>query len=178
MTNSIIDSIKTLFISFKEICLFRLGPQDLPASTALLGIIVAISAVISLLLNWINLSFQQAVLAMLVNITVVIILTQLILRLYNKPMRILQTLSAQFGSGVIISVIATPMIVMMAYAVKHDVNLTATAILWLVLLIWEIAVTTHILRHALSTSFIQGFLIAILYPLIYFQLISYLIPAT
>lgn len=178
MSNPVKDPIKTLFNSFMEICRFRLAPQDLPASGGFLGITIVISALISLLLNWINLSFQHAVLAVLANITVVIIITQLILRLYNKPMRIIQTLTAQFGAGIVISVIATPVIVMMAYATKHDVDLTAAVVLWLGLFIWEIAVTAHILRHALSTTVLQGFLMAILYPLIYFQLIGYLIPTT
>jgi len=169
-------SIKTLFNSFMEICLFRLGPQDLPASNIFLTIVFVISILLALLLNLINLSFQHAVLAMMINITVVIIITWLILRLYNKPMRFIQTLTAQMGAGVVISVVAAPVIVMLVYAEEHDVDMTAAIVLWLGLFIWELAVTAHILRHALSTTFLQGFLMAILYPLIYFQLIDFLIP--
>ncbi len=170
-------SIKTLFTSFMEICLFRLGPQDLPASNIFLAIVLVISILLALLLNLINLSFQHAVLASIINMAVVIIITQLILRLYNKPMRLVQTLTAQFGTGLIISVVAAPVLIMLVYAEEHDVDMTAAVVLWLGLFIWEMAVTAHILRHALSTTFLQGFLMAILYPLIYFQLIDFLIPA-
>ena len=171
-------SIKTLFSSFLEICLFRLGPQDLPASSFFLGIVFVISALFALLLNLINLPFQQAVLAAVLNLAVVIIITQTILRLYNKPMRFIQTLTAQFGTGIVLSVFAIPVIVMLVYAKKHDINMSSGTVLWLVLFIWEIAVTSHILRHALSTTLLQGFLMAILYPLVYFQLINLLIPVT
>ncbi len=171
-------SIKTLFTSFIEICLFRLGPQDLPSSTFFLGIIFVISTLLALLLNLINLSFQHAILAVIINLAIVIIITQLILRLYNKPMRFVQTLTAQLGAGIVISIVAAPVIVMLVYAEKNDVDMTAGVILWLILFLWEMAVTAHILRHALSTSFLQGFLMAILYPLIYFQLIDFLIPAS
>ncbi len=171
-------SIKTLFTSFVEICLFRRGPQDLPASGFFLGIIFAISILISFLLNLINLPIQHTALAVMINVLIVVSITWLILKLYNKPMRFVQTLTAQMGAGIIISVVATPVIVMLAYAEDHNINMTAPVMLWFGLFIWELAVTAHILRHALSTTFIQGFLMSILYPLIYFQLTDFLIPAT
>jgi len=169
-------SIKTLFTTFLEICLFQRGPQDLPASGIFLGIVFVISTFIALLLNLINLPFQQATVAVFINLAVVIIITQLILRLYNKPMRFVQTLTAQLGAGIVISVFAVPVVVMLVYAEKHDVSMITGIIFWLGLFVWETAVTAHILRHALSTNFFQGFLVAILYPLVYFQLIDFIFP--
>ncbi len=173
-----INSLKTLFNSFLEICLFQRGPQDLPTSGFFLGIVFVISLSVALLLNLINLSFQHAVVAVILNFAVVIIITQLILRLYNKPMRFVQTLTAQLGAGIVISVFAVPVVVMLVYAEKHDVSMTTGSLFWLGLFIWEIAVTAHILRHALSTTLLQGFLISILYPLVYFQLIDFIFPTS
>lgn len=172
------NSIKTLFTSFMQICLFRMGPQDLPASNFFLGIIVIISVIVALLLNLINLPLKDAVLIVMLNLAVVTIITQFILRLYNKPMRFVQTLGAQMGTGIVISIFAAPVVVMLQYANTHNVDMGAGLILWVLLLTWEIAVTAHILRNALACSFVQGFLIAIIYPIIFFQLTDYFLPST
>lgn len=67
---------------------------------------------------------------------------------------------------------------MLDYANQHNVNMSAGILLWLMLLTWEIAVTAHILRHTLACSFTQGFIIATIYPLIFFPLTEYFIPAS
>ncbi|MFK8067864.1 MAG: hypothetical protein AB8D52_06445 [Gammaproteobacteria bacterium] len=170
------DTLKTLFASFMDICLFRRQPQDLPASNFFLGILVMLSIAFGLLLNLINLPFKHAVLAVILNLSVVAIITQLLLRLHNKSARFNQTLIAQLGTGIVIAIIAAPVIVMLQYAENNNVNAAPGAILWLILFTWELSVSAHILRHALSTSFVQGFMISILYPLIYFRLLSFLIP--
>lgn len=172
------DTLKTLFTSFMDICLFRKGPQDLPASGFLLRLIVVLSAVTALLLNLANRPFQHAIVAVILNLAVVAIITQLILRLHNKTPRFNQTLIAQFGSGIVLSVFAIPVVVMMQYAENNNVDISSGVILWMILFIWEIAVTAHILRHAISTSLMQGFMMAILYPLVYFRLFSLLIPTS
>ncbi len=161
-----------------QICLFRLGPQDLPASNFFLGFIVAMSAIVALLLNLINLPLKDAALIVVLNLAVVAIITQFILRLYNKPMRFVQTLGAQVGTGIVISLFAAPVVVMLQYANTHNVDMASGLFLWMLLLTWEIAITAHILRNALACSFVQGFLIAILYPVIFFQLTAYFLPSS
>ncbi len=172
-----LNTLKTLFTSFMEICLFRSQPQDLPASNFFLGMLVLLSIVFGLLINLINLPFEHAMLAVILNLSVIAIITQLVLRLYNKSLRFNQTLIAQLGTGIVIAVIAMPVIVMLQYAEDNNVNMAPGAILWLILFTWELSVNAHILRHALSTSFVHGFVISVLYPLIYFRLFEFLIPA-
>lgn len=169
---------RTLFNSFFEICLFQRAPQDLPASNYFLGMVLALLAVCSFIINLVNLPAPAAGIAVLLNMVVLIIITQLVLRLYNKSSRFTQTLTALAGVGIVLAIIAIPVIVMLQYAHQHQVDTTLGVILWMLLFAWEIAVTAHILRHALSTSLVHGFMIAVLYPVVYFQLFKLLIPAT
>ncbi len=168
-----LETLKTLFNYFLQICLFQKGPQDLPASRFFLATVIAFAAFFALLINLVNLPFERAIMAVILNLGVVIIITHLILWFYNKPSRLIQTLTALMGAGIVISIFGIPVVVMLQYSQNNNVNLSSGIFLWLVLFVWEIAVTAHILRHALSTTFLQGFIISILYPLVYFQVASY-----
>jgi len=48
--------------------------------------------------------------------------------------------------------------------------------LWLLLLLWNLFVMAHIIRHALSSSFAIGFGISLLYALLSMQVITTLFP--
>lgn len=169
---------RTLFNSFFEICLFQRAPQDLPASNYFLGMVLGLLAICGFVINLVNLPTAAAAIAVLLNLAVLIIITQLVLRLHNKSARFTQTLTALAGVGIVLAIIAIPVIVMLQYAHQHQVDTTLGVIFWMLLFTWEIAVTAHILRHALSTSLLHGFMFAILYPVVYFQLFKLLVPAT
>lgn len=169
---------RTLFNTFFEICLLQRGPQDLPVSSMLTYGLLSLLAVLGFAINQMFMPGQTAILAVIINIGVLLIITQLILRLHKKSARYTQTLTALIGVGIVLALIGLPVFSMLAIAENNQTESPFGILLWLVLFGWEIAVTAHILRHATESTFPQGILMAILYPLIYFQLVRYLIPIT
>lgn len=169
---------RTLFNTFFEICLLQRGPQDLPVSSMLTYGLLSLLAVLGFAINQMFMPGQTAILAVIINIGVLLIITQLILRLHKKSARYTQTLTALIGVGIVLALIGLPVFSMLAIAENNQTESPFGILLWLVLFGWEIVVTAHILRHATESTFPQGILMAILYPLIYFQLVRYLIPIT
>lgn len=168
---------RTLFNSFLEICFLQRGPQDLPASGSFLRTLLITLAVAGFFINRLFIPTHKALLAVGLNLAVLIIITQLLLRLHKKTARITQTLSAMAGTGLVLALIGLPVFSMLALAEQQDQTASIGSILWLALFAWEVAVTAHILRHATEVTYGQGVLMALLYPLAYFQLAPYLIPA-
>ncbi len=132
-----------------RIALLRAGPQDLPFSTGLMGVVIALTAAINypviarytpeaapipqiLLLLVYNLGFLGAA-----------------LWIRGHGARFVQTATAIFGTDLIISTVALP--VLLVIGSPNDANAMA-AISFLVLIIWNIAVVSHILRSALDLS--------------------------
>lgn len=170
-----IDSLKTLFKSFLQICLFRNGPQDLPTSNFLLLFVVVTSACMAVLLNIMLGPLQQALPQVALNLVTVCIITQIILRLYKKPQRFTQTLCAVLGTGIIITLFAFPLAAIMYYAKTYNVDASAVVFLWYILIAWEITVTAHILRHAINCSYELSFLLSVIYLIVILSLTNTLI---
>ncbi len=135
--------------TFARIALLRSGPQDLPFSTGLMGAVIAITAAINypviarytpesepllqiLLLLLYNLGFLGAA-----------------LWIRGHSARFVQTATAVFGTDVIVSTIALP--VLLVIGSPNESNALA-AISFLVLIIWNIAIVNHILHQALMLN--------------------------
>jgi len=70
------------------------------------------------------------------------------------------------GTGTIFSLLATPVYYLLAVpVVALSGNPLLSFLVW-VLIVWNIAVMAHILRHALAVSFPIGVLVALMYILI------------
>jgi len=88
---------------FVDIVLWRRGPQDLPASTLLLG--VAVAAYVAVSVVQLALLGESAATWFLFTMVDPLLLggwVWLVLRLFSKPERFLQTASAVFGAGAVL----------------------------------------------------------------------------
>ena len=154
-----------------EICLLRRAPQDLPASSHLLGVSLCCYGLVSVLVSSQSYTFSMALLLTLVDLGLLILFAWSLLYLQNKRARLNQTLSALAGSGSLMGVIALPLLLTIAPdAVTQDVPAPLQS-LWLLLLLWNLFIMAHIIRHALSSSFAIGFGISLLYALLNMQVI-------
>jgi len=127
--------LTALLTLFFKLCLLRAKPQDLPASGLLTGAALAAYFLAGLMIALTQQSAGPAVLAALADSAVLALLTHTVLLLRKRPERLAQTLSALAGTGAVIQLIAWPLL--------------ATPAL-LGLLIWNLAINAHILRHALE----------------------------
>ena len=161
--------MRVLFNLFLDICLFRKGPQDTPASMALLKMCLAAYGLTSLLVLLVGIAAPVAVLQTVVDMLLLSGLLYLALRLYRYPRRFVQTLSALTGVGALLSLLALPLLFWIDGQPRGG-NAEFPALLLLALMVWSIAVMAHILRHAFNVPVWVGALYALSYTLLSWQL--------
>lgn len=149
--------------AFFDVCRFRLRPQDLPASGALLGFAVAGYLCAEFLLASIELAPGSAALTALLDAAALAGFTALVLAVRGYRERLLQTLTALAGSGLVLGLIAWPVARWLAAARAAGQDPGAAALVWLALLVWSLLVCAHVYRHALATRFAVGLGVSVLY---------------
>ncbi len=164
-----------LILFWFDICLLRAGPQDLPASRELLGLSMASYTLASFLLSLPGYSLVAAGQLALMDASLVVVFAATVLYFTGKMARLTQTLTALFGTGTLLGLIALPVIQLLASGQAGQPSLLA-GMLWLLLFGWNLLVVAHIMRHALSVNFPAATGIAILYTLVAMQIINMLFP--
>jgi hypothetical protein len=154
-----------------EICLLRRAPQDLPASSYLLGVSLCCYGLVSVLVSSQSYTLSMALLLTLVDLGLLVMFAWSLLYLQNKIARLNQTLSALAGTGSLMGLIALPLLLTLAPDAGADTVPASLQSLWLLLLLWNLVIMAHIIRHALSSSFAIGFGISLLYALLNMQVI-------
>lgn len=157
------SALKIIIQAFLEICLLRKGPQDIPASSLFFGICAGTYALSGLLLATAYQDFNNAVITALADSGLTILITYLLLFIVRRPQRWLQTGTALLGTGTIFSLLATPVYYAIAAQGGGQSGSPVLSILIWVLIIWNVIVMAHILKHALSVSFPMGILVALTY---------------
>ncbi len=157
---------------FVAICLYQKGPQDVPASAGLFYLVVlayfAVGAVVLGMQAGSVIGIAQAA----VELVLVLGFVWGLLALSRKPARFQQTATALLGTDTLISVAALPLLL----AVKVGPQAAFPTVLLMGLMIWSMAVTGHILRHALSKPLSFGIGLAVLYFLVTYQVMAYWFP--
>ncbi len=164
--------MSTLLNYFLRLIRLKVGPQDLPASSALLAVLVILAVLIgtingveflggaisSLMLNMLD----AALFGALIGIT---------LQLSGKSSRFLQTASALFGLNAIFALA----LLLLDQLLQTLGSNAGGAILQLAVLIWLQVVSGHVLRHALEIRLGAGIMVALSYSVISFLIINQLI---
>lgn len=171
-----LTAINTISKAFLDICLLRKGPQDLPKSTVLLVLCLIMYTVIDVLLTLQSRPFVDALLVTFADVGFLLIVTSLILRQHKHLDRWHQTMTALFGTGVILGIFIFPLVF---GGVQNEYEIWLQQIivlLFLIMVVWNVAVLAHIVRQAISTSMGIGIMIAILYIWMSSLLITMLFP--
>lgn len=142
------------------IALLRAGPQDLPYSTGLMGTVIAITAAVNIpvIQRYTPDAQPLAQIGLLVAFNLGFLAAALWLRGHGP--RFVQTASALFGSDIVISAVALPILLIIG---RPDEANALAALAFFALLIWNIAVVQHILRAALSLSSLAGLAASLAY---------------
>ncbi|MGB5540967.1 MAG: hypothetical protein WBO37_12815 [Gammaproteobacteria bacterium] len=149
------------------LCLLRAAPQDIPASRPVLVVSVGCYALVSMLLAGLSSGLHVGIRVALLELALLVMFTAGLLYLFNRPARIHQTLAAQTGSGSLLG-LPTLLLVMLAGSAPAT---PLPSIAWLLLLLWNLLVNAHIIRHALSSSLAIGAGVSVLYILASTQII-------
>ena len=158
---------------FLDICFFHQGPQDVPRSRFLLGMAVGANLLFSIMLGSFEVDFPQAVTQGLAALALLLTFILLTLAVTGKRDRGEQTLTAAVGCDAIITALGLPLV--MASVALPGMQETASLLL-LGLMLWEIAVFGHILRHALDLPFLPGLGVALAYTAISLRVMMALFP--
>jgi predicted signal transduction protein with EAL and GGDEF domain len=172
--NHLLEIIRPFF----EICLLRLRPQDLPESTPLLGLVLIGHTFSAVLLSTVALPFWEALLAGLLDTLLLAAMTLSVLHLQRLQNRLKQTLTALAGTGTLIGMVAIPLSNWLHMANETNSEAVTPALLLLLLIGWSLTVTGHILRHALSTAFIMGLVLAMVFYWITINILNAIFPVT
>ena len=158
------------------VCLHKAGPADLPAKPGFLGLVLAGYVLVDILISRINFTPGIAVAVSLLDALLLATFVQLVLRIRAKPERFNQTLAAMAGTGLLLGLLAVPVIQGLSAAQLADQAASGLALLWLAILIWSLLILGHILRHALEVKLATGIGIGVLYSLLSVMIVRSLFP--
>ncbi len=144
---------------FWEIAIRRAGPQDLPASRTLLTAVLGMHWLIGIALAGFSLPGDKALASALIGTLLTVGLVHIGLAIAGLGRRLLQTLTAMAGCEALLGLIALPITAWF----HAGTNQAVPELLFLGIIIWSIAVTAHIARHALNTTPLMAAVVAVLY---------------
>ncbi|MCW8903063.1 MULTISPECIES: hypothetical protein [Sedimenticola] len=164
--------MKRLINLFVDICLLRAAPQDLPVASFL----VTFTLLLNLLTGTIVIvghfnSVVPALLAQLMDLALLALLVRLALNYQRHAGRFTQAISALFGCGVLINLVAMPLQLMIGDDPRVSPLGGLGVLFYVMLVIWGMVVVAHILRHTFEIRFGNGMLLSIGY----FMLINWLV---
>ncbi|MFT5172433.1 MAG: hypothetical protein ACI8W7_000597 [Gammaproteobacteria bacterium] len=161
---------------FVQIALLRCKPQDLPASTLLLKLALSAHVVLGVFMFTSRLALPQALLAGAVSTLVMCVLVASLLFANRRSARIVQTLTAMAGSDVVVGIAALPVTSWLQAPLDGASASGLTALLFLLLVAWNLIVAGHVLRHALSSPLPLGVVLALVLYMISVNVIHALFP--
>lgn len=162
-----LTTIKVFFLVFFDICRFKRRPQDIPQSVNLMSLCIFIYLLVASLLLVLTETPGRSFLSACVEIVILLLFTIGLLMLSGKTNRWIQTITAMSGTGVVLSLIALPVYILMSMYTTADANsnplYTVAVMVLAALALWNIAVMAHILREALEVGMFTGVMLAISY---------------
>ena len=165
-----------LFRYWLDLCLLRAAPQDGPSSIFILGFTLTCYAMVSVLVM--TGSYGMVTGARMAVVELILLSTFIVVLLYlrGKPARIRQTLSAMTGAGSLLGLLALPVVIMAEPNTGNGFTGFILPLAWITLLFWNLAVSAHIIRHALSMSYAIGVAVSFLYMLFSTQFVVKMFP--
>lgn len=158
-----------LLLALRNLCLLRIGPQDLPYSPTLLGMVLGLNLVLDTTVGFLLGKAGMAFAASLIGLAVIIGGVWLLLRMRQLEARFVQAALAIGAAALLFSVLAVPVQMLMAPLPDDLDKLSDTQTMGMMVLAgiggWSLAVTGHVLRHALERSFLTGVLLALAFNL-------------
>lgn len=148
---------------FWDICRLKAGPQDIPAGNQLLVAAFVAALLIdsfstSILIPRLN-GLETLQIVAIYNM-ILLIAVYLLLRLVGYTARAVQTLTALMASGVFISLVLLPGLLVMNAASEE---MKSFAFYIIADMFWRLTVNSHIFRHAFSVNLLLGMILSVSY---------------
>jgi hypothetical protein len=144
-----------------DIAMLRLGPEDLPASRFLLRVTLFAYVVFGAIGSAFYVGGPAELLGQTgLDLVLVFGFFGLLLLLNRKSARLQQTMTAVLGTGSLLYLVRLPLDLWLN-ALPDDAPATVPALLMLLLAVWSIIITGHILNRALEIPFLGGIVLGV-----------------
>jgi hypothetical protein len=148
-----------LIVLFVDICLFKKGPQDVPASRLLFGLALAAYWVVGIALLSLHSDWLEAVGQAVTESLLLLVFCWVLLRLTNRLSRLLQTTTALLATDALISL---PGALLLSWWLARP-DAAGLQFGLVALTIWHLAVISQVLRLAVSRPLAFGVVLALTY---------------
>lgn len=162
--------MQKIILRLFDICAFRAGPQDIPASVGLLQGLLVVSILVEVAGGLAFNAVQRALADGLFELIVIAVLLYAALNWQGKRGRFLQVYTAIIGTDVIMSALSLPLFFAMGDAIEAKESLGNYAVIALLFLVWEVNVLASILRHAFDIHFGYALVLSVIFIILYVQL--------
>ncbi|MGB5835054.1 MAG: hypothetical protein WBG92_24135 [Thiohalocapsa sp.] len=158
---------------FLELCLLKRTPQDLPASNALLTLVVVVGLLGGMLLSvTAGAAFLVGIGQTLLDFLIMLGALHLALKLTGKLPRFVQTATALVGADALVGFVALLPVGLAGPNIEDSPQLLLAGLMFMALVAWSVLVTAHILRHAFDIKLIQGAMIAVAFDILSFVVVG------
>lgn len=152
---------------FLEIALHRRGPQDLPASQFLVGMLLVLDLAARLAsLEAAGSEGLRSAAEVIADALVYLAYLWIVLRLFRRQRRFRQAASALLGTEILLYLLSMPLLLWSRAIDAPDAGLTVPALLYIALFIWSIDIAGFILSKAIERPYILGVVIMVVYVMI------------
>jgi len=155
--------------AFWQVALFRQGPDYLPDSRPLLVFSVAAYVIVDVLVILALYPRHNLPPLLLLDVGFLAIWCIGLLRIFGFPQRTRQTLTALFGVGALLQIMAFPFTAWPSLGMPFELPLIIRGLVSLSILLWSVAVYGHILSQALSRTYGAGISFAVIYFIVIYQ---------
>jgi hypothetical protein len=163
--------------TFAEIAFRKRGPEDLPDSGFLLGLTVVAYLILQLPVALPVYSFSAELLQnIMLEIGFLCLFLWGLLVFAGYRSRYRQTLTAFFGTGVLLTVLLIPLNYWWQSAAGPGSAPALPTAAILALIIWSLVINAHIVSRAISTSFTVGLIIAVAYFSLNYMMLMQMAP--
>ena len=161
--------MQAIIKAFWDIALFRQGPDSLPDSQPLLLLAAIAYSAIDIVVILTLYPREALVPLLLVDVGFMVAWSAGLLALFGKIARLRQTLTALFGSGALLQMLAYPVTAWPSFGLPVEMPMGFRVFISLLILLWSVAVFGHIFGRALSRSLGAGISFAVIYYIVIYE---------
>lgn len=166
-----------LAAAFFDIAVHRRGPDHLPASQFLFGLLFVSYLIVGFVAIRIgDTSTPRALPLFILDSLIYYAYIWLLLSLFRRQGRFLQTASALIGVDVFFNMLSLPLVAWSGAVESSDGDPSLPLLLFIVLFFWSIDVAGYIVSRALERPYIVGVLIVIMYVMVSMSIRESLAP--
>lgn len=167
-----------LVYAFVEICLHRRGPDQLPKSRFLFGLVVVGSVGVSLfVLHFANVARDRVVPIIVVDLAFGLAFIWSVLKAFSVEQRFLQTASAILGTDALMNLASLPFALWHRALHAPEGSTTVPSVIYLLIAgVWAIDVGSFVVSRAISRPYVLALAVVLAYVLLDVSLSVTLFP--